>query len=46
MSSFTDPTLLLTFDTPVEITGMARDLDGDLLVLDGAGGRLLKLRQP
>jgi hypothetical protein len=42
-----DPfTVVRDFAAPVEITGMARDLDGDLLVLDGAGRRLLKIASP
>jgi hypothetical protein len=45
MNAFSDPTLLRAFEAPVEITGMARDLDGDLLVLDGAGRRLLKISE-
>ena len=42
-----DPFIVVRdFAAPVEITGMARDLDGDLLVLDGAGRRLLKVATP
>jgi hypothetical protein len=38
----TGPTLLRHFDAPIEISGLARDVDGDLLLLDRAGRRLLE----
>lgn len=39
-------TLRRTFTAPIEITGMARDIDGDVIVLDGAGRRLLEIERP
>lgn len=38
-----DLQLLHDFEAPIEITGMARDTDGDLLLLDSAGMRLLEV---
>jgi hypothetical protein len=37
------PTLLRDFEAPIEIVGMARADDGALLLLDGAGQRLLEV---
>lgn len=37
------PTLEHTFEAPLEIDGMARATDGNLLLLDGAGQRLLEV---
>ena len=39
-------TLRRTLTAPIEITGMARDIDGDVLLLDGAGRRLLEIESP
>jgi hypothetical protein len=38
-----DPRAIIGFDESIEITGLARDREGDLLVLDGAGLRILEL---
>jgi len=46
MTGSDQPLLVRGFRAPVEITGMALDLDGQLLVLDGAGRRLLKITVP
>jgi len=43
MTARTPATLVHDFQAPLEITGMAREPDGDLLLLDGAGRRLLKV---
>ena len=43
MTAWSPATLLRQFQAPLEITGMAREPDGDLLLLDGAGRRLLKV---
>jgi hypothetical protein len=46
MSATTQPALRRDFAGAVEITGLARDLDGHLLVLDVAGRRVLELPAP
>ena len=46
MNDSRGPSSLREFATPIEIAGMARDIDGDLLLLDGAGRRLLKVERP
>jgi hypothetical protein len=38
------PALVHTFASPLEISGMARATDGNLLLLDGAGQRLVEVR--
>jgi hypothetical protein len=45
MTAWTPATLLRDFQAPLEITGMAREPDGDLLLLDGVGRRLLKVSE-
>jgi hypothetical protein len=45
MTAWSPVTLLRAFQAPLEITGMAREPDGDLLLLDGAGRRLLKVSE-
>jgi hypothetical protein len=46
MRSFGDPVTIRGFEARLDITGMARDIDGDLLLLDAAGRRLLKISEP
>jgi hypothetical protein len=45
MTAWSDPFLLRDFAAPLEITGMAREKNGDLLLLDAAGRRLLEVSE-